>query len=458
QQVPASFANLDAILNGPQATTTLDQDGCLDVTSQYFDANGDPSSTRSSWQVWLNSRFTMPSGSGIVDWRVAAVPDAFKTLNADGTVNDPTALDKKMHAILGRYEVTNVGCSTVSPGGVVLAVPEDPPATDIQNTDIMNVAAVTSRVLFSPDMAIVPGTYWSFARDVCDGAAGTDPESLQIRAARDSCFSPSGDALYIGTSLAVNGSCPANDTCFSQSYWKYVVAHETGHMVQSHSVGSFSQTYNIPNAAPSVCRCDHVEASNQVHCLQSVEGDTGAQIEGFAQFFASRVWNDPQSPTCEFVYYKEFLRPDSTPCPTGRTCIAGPLSKVLPNGVQVTIPAGFHAEVPPLGVDCRQAVKWRNRQCTVGGDFSVLGTEYDWMGFFYNMNTIDLPAGTRYAMTDLNATYIASCAPATSCSRAQPDYMSLLMGDESHFGMNDRRSVRFRSSATTYGVSLDTSP
>ncbi|MGH7272319.1 MAG: hypothetical protein ACREJ3_17970, partial [Polyangiaceae bacterium] len=341
--MPASYANVDMLVNSaPQPSFTLDKDGCFDVTSQYFDANGDPSASRSTWQIVLNSTFQRPDG---VVWNVAAVPDPYRTVSANGTVSDAGVQDKRNHAIFGKYAVSGAGCEDVEPGGTLLAVPVDPPATDVQNRDIMNVAAVTSRILNTPDLAISPKTpYWSFAGDVCLG-----PNAQEV-AAGDSCYFPgSTDALFVGTGPAP-GQCPANHMCPPDSYWKYVVAHETGHMVQAHAIKSFSGSYQIPPPAPALCQCKQVGTSNQLHCLQSVDDNATAQKEGFAQFFSARVWNDPASPSCTFVDYKDFLRPDSVPCPAGRTCIEGPVATMPDGGIPVTIPAGFHAEAPPIGI------------------------------------------------------------------------------------------------------------
>ena len=46
---------------------------------------------------------------------------------------------------------------------------------------------------------------------------------------------------------------------------------------------------------------------NKQHCLQSLETSGSAQIEGFAQFYASKIFNNRADSDCTFVYYKEFV-------------------------------------------------------------------------------------------------------------------------------------------------------
>jgi hypothetical protein len=78
-------------------------------------------------------------------------------------------------------------------------------------------------------------------------------------------------------------------------------------------------------------------SSNATHCLQSIEKTGAAQREGFAHFFASRVWNEQDGGACTFPYYKEFLETEG--------------------GVAVS---------PPVPIDCAGVRKWRNNYCSMG--------------------------------------------------------------------------------------------
>jgi hypothetical protein len=89
------------------------------------------------------------------------------------------------------------------------------------------------------------------------------------------------------------------------TYWKFTVAHEMGHIIQQRAMGTFFTDYNFGGAtvkAPPKCSCDHVTSANTLHCLQSIEEPGAAQLEGFAQFFASRTWNRASETDCVFKY------------------------------------------------------------------------------------------------------------------------------------------------------------
>ena len=100
-----------------------------------------------------------------------------------------------------------------------------------------------------------------------------------------------------------------------------------------------------------------MSGNNKIHCLQSKQEINGTETEGFAQFYASRVWNDPTSSSCTFTYYKQFLN------------------------------ANLTVSQPPVVKSCKNAIganpKWMVTNC----DSVDEGTEYDWMLFLYAINT-----------------------------------------------------------------------
>jgi hypothetical protein len=57
------------------------------------------------------------------------------------------------------------------------------------------------------------------------------------------------------------------------------------------------------------CKCDHVSGDdmNRWHCVQSWEYIVTTQTEGWAQFYATRLFNNQTEGAGKFVYYKEFL-------------------------------------------------------------------------------------------------------------------------------------------------------
>jgi hypothetical protein len=91
-----------------------------------------------------------------------------------------------------------------------------------------------------------------------------------------------------------------------------VAAHEFGHVQQTNLTGIAHTQYEFddgngnltpdPPGAPPSCRCDQVVTSNKLHCLQSKETATAAQVEGWAHFMAAKFWNDQIESDCTFNY------------------------------------------------------------------------------------------------------------------------------------------------------------
>src|SRR4029079_4258089 len=145
--------------------------------------------------------------------------------------------------------------------------------------------------------------------------------------------------------------------------WKFILAHEFGHVMQRNAMGTLWNPYCFtpdggvttdcaaPNLAdhpqaPDSCSCDHVSGANGLHCLQSLEYTPTAQLEGYAQFFSARVWNDADN-TCLFRYYTQFRNDHATVSP------------------------------PPFNASCSTFVNWCDNHCFAAQG----GTEFDWMQF-----------------------------------------------------------------------------
>jgi hypothetical protein len=198
--------------------------------------------------------------------------------------------------------------------------------------------------------------------------------------------------------------------------WKYVFVHEAGHQIQDRAMGKFnsgSYTYDCPAGtdcpgrrsqdpeyrdelidppwATELCGCQHVGVANAEHCLQSVETCGKGQLEGFAQFYASKAWNRQTDDDCTFVYYKEFL--DET-C-RSQECVDFP----TPGG------ALFQSSLPPIPMSCADTFKWRNNHCPIS-EAAEMGIELDWMGFFWNLHT---QGESRSMMSDIWAIYRHAC-------------------------------------------------
>ena len=241
---------------------------------------------------------------------------------------------------------------------------------------------------------------------------------------------------------ATPGACAASDpecVCAyqSQAMWKFVNAHEMGHVIQNISIGlgvpSGDYTYMCPGGdiancgthgtvttsfgrAPGaledppdinpICGCSHVDAANGLHCLQSAEITPAAQGEGFGQYFASLMWNDPAASECEFQYYKEFVDDDGV------------------------------VQFPPMKIDCALPRSWRNRlECVVepgdnqpGGFVGavtssggvkaskpIMGTEYDWMTFLYSLRNEGIRLSDVLSMYRYTARAPTACNFDTDC-------------------------------------------
>jgi len=279
-------------------------------------------------------------------------------------------------------------------------------------------------------------------RDTCRSG-----NALRIRPDM-ACTSPRiRDCLDLGT----GGFTPCNpgidQNCVTgDSWWKYTLMHEFGHFVQGAAIGNLSPSYTFNGApdlpgAPPLCGCGHVQGANALHCLQSIEQPNAAQIEGWAQFYTSKVWNDDRGTDCTFNYYKEFL-----------------------------FPGAAAAVLPPVPVSCKAPVRWRNTHCTGSPAFSGtaladMGTELDWMTFLWNVNTVPVNGST---MRNISDAYILACSSPSAPSlcdsgdivtwEATPSSGSLSTGAQSLFTGDAPRAQLFQQMGDLYGVSRDTVP
>jgi hypothetical protein len=90
--------------------------------------------------------------------------------------------------------------------------------------------------------------------------------------------------LFIAPPLTSSNTCPASVVC-GDDHWKFIIAHEFGHVVQVASNARPPVLYNpqVPERPP-ICRCDHVTVANAKHCKQDTQRWNDAQVEGFAHF------------------------------------------------------------------------------------------------------------------------------------------------------------------------------
>jgi len=204
--------------------------------------------------------------------------------------------------------------------------------------------------------------------------------------------------------------------------WKFVVGHEIGHSVERDGTGLANNDYThpVPTVPDSLklCRCDHIPtAAQRPHCLQSREYTGAAWQEGFAYFYAAKIFNDPQYSSCNIGYPKHVLYP------------------VIIRGWDPYV-----SYPPPVATSCRNAVKWRKRYCYDSNDANA-GVEWDWMTFFWNIHwpNTALPSLRRTSMADYYELKMRACtgSPTGKCTSSHTiTYKKLLNAVEAKWPAN----------------------
>lgn len=137
-----------------------------------------------------------------------------------------------------------------------------------------------------------------------------------------------------------------------------------------------------------------------------------ASAEGFAHYFASRVWNYDDPASCTFVYYKNFNE-------------------------------GGVIRQPPLARSCASEVRWLANNCSQ----AQRGVEWDWMNFQRALAVSPAPT----ALADLLEIYKAACG-GTSCSGVERDFQDLALAASTKYGAADSRATTFQNLGVSYGV------
>jgi len=185
----------------------------------------------------------------------------------------------------------------------------------------------------------------------------------------------------------------------SATRFKNVIAHEFGHVIQDNGMGLLNFNLGCGAGAPGLpplCRCDHVPFDQQTHCLQSFEEPGVAQNEGYGYFYSAKSFNTDLQADCTFSYGKPVA---NTAClPGAVACTQDPAT-------------GFFVTQPPVPVNCRQAIRWRNTQCVdaqSSPDLLASGVEWDWVEFFYGINNL-MDANQRWNLVDIFDAYRSAC-------------------------------------------------
>ncbi len=226
-----------------------------------------------------------------------------------------------------------------------------------------------------------------------------------------------GDDIFVGRSPF------DDDTLGHLSYWKYVIAHEFGHLVSKllirHSTdGGYGASSSITGLFP-MCVCDHVTSANPLHCFQSLEDIGSALTEGWAQFYAAKAFNYTGEGDCTFVYYKEYR--------TG----PNPADPVL---------------TPPVPLGCQTPLRLKKNYCDVAvpNEYdSDGGIEGDWMNFLWRAHEDSANGST---MDDLRTILASTFSDGDFIKTAE-----LAPAASAHFGAG-AKATHFSQSATNAGI------
>ena len=433
--VPASFAEFKLDVDGPIGTfhigpgTFLDQDGCLPAGTLPPDAllfaadapPGDVAAGGLTMTMQYATHLRRPDGAEITAVDHRKNDELFVVVAStgpDGTPEHRIDFDGTFWTRSGAWNVPAADVTTIR---------------DITITPMTEAIAAVTQIVKNDDMGVLPNEKYDVSvnngcvidgqLDSCGSSSGLDIGDEHIPTNPQAC----GPGLPACPSVQ---ECGPNGRCRwpHQARWKFVTGHEAGHMFQDRAMGLLghpylwspagtactgkmgSETFGVgdskllvdPPCGDILCGCEHVDAANAYHCLQSIENASAAAVEGFAQFYASKTWNRQNENDCAFVYYKEFLNPGG--CPPGSTCTLFPASPADPLAQQ-------HGQVavipPPLAISCNTPFKWRNTFCPM----VEFGTEIDWMRFYWNVNT---QGPNKSTMDDLFQIYRHACHPTST--------------------------------------------
>ena len=219
----------------------------------------------------------------------------------------------------------------------------------------------------------------------------------------------SGDTLWLGQNVDVRKS--------HNVQWKFVIAHEIGHLILAKFNASPNRTaaeaYKA-DVAESFCRCDHIlEADDKDHCIQSREYLADAQAEGLAHMIAANTWNPLDENECKFVYYKSV-----------RT---------------------IFTRTAPVLIDCHQKSKWLETWCLQPSS----GVELDWMNWMHAVNVA--PVAQRSTVEDVAKIFARACGG--NCAFKEPTPAALIEAMELEYpNPADLRRAVFETAINQYGA------
>jgi len=223
------------------------------------------------------------------------------------------------------------------------------------------------------------------------------------------------DEVFIGTA-APNGETDSNS--------KIVITHEVGHAAQHNAMGRLNNDYNadVNDGVNLYCSCLHVTDPymNGLHCLQSREYISAAELEGYAQFFAAKAWNNQAEANCSFAYYKQF---------------------------RVRSGDFWIVKQPPLQRDCGSNPKWMENYCPSGE--TDRGVEWDWQNFLWNLNT---QGPNKVTTSEVYGIYRSPAVCNGNCDGDAVHWPDFRAGAQSQLGLGTPEYNHLVSAADSAGV------
>ncbi len=432
QSVPASFAYVKLRIDGEKASFSdwsgyypLDKDGCIPEKYTPTRANLTPDDSNTPVTVHLD-----------IAGRLEYLDENGSGTNTKWDVTDESSQVFIIHKEINAEDI-------ISNGGII---PVRNRNEEPYNNEYTKAAAVVSHIFRNE----------ASGRDM--GILETD---LRIKANYSSNDFPFYDTL--GTVLLRPdgaGGRGSKTIPFGDASRKFSVAHEIGHAVQDSYVSSFNVTgpsfyevglrdtdgdfhvyYESDTDTDNEiykdiwgvdeCLC-HVEKDHSnKHCMQSLEMPNVGIGEGFANFYSSMVWNDPDDNDCKYGYPKAMYVPScpensvdcqtddctdtdvSTRCYDAQQVLDDTDSNVLDymNDFPTDPEDGWKISIGLTAVECninssgaqRQWQTWRNEHCLDANateDLKQLGVEMDWTHFYSELyRTSD--TDERWSMRDM---------------------------------------------------------
>lgn len=330
---------------------------------------------------------------------------------------DSSGCSPGVNAIAGTYTLFVTAGIRTPNGAFVVATPQASSSSTRWFTATRQLAGLSS------------GTISHFsALGAGDTTASAISLAIGMAQAQDGRFVP-GFTYNIQTELSGNEGHYGNGTVFlgTDEYtnnWvsrlKTVVAHELGHAIQ-HRLFGFPNGPLNQNSSVQLCQCNHLDfPALQSHCLQSREHIGAAQNEGFAQFHAAELFNNPSHNDAWFAYYKEMRWQNGGP-----------------------------DQYPPVVVSAFYPTATWHWMEDKGCAASNAGTELDWMNFFYEVNA---KTANKYSMVDIARAFKDACGGSNCTSATTTTWVALQNAVNARFGASSARALYWAQMGDWHGV------